>query len=136
MSGIVILMNVLMNTAAVTSQIPAARMYPGELPIGVSLPALAMQVVWGSENKPLSGRGNKLLRRERVQVTVAAADITTAMALATLVRKTLRFRTDAVAGFTGVSVVPDADGPDASIPEPVIHLRMKDYMVTYHEVNQ
>lgn len=136
MSGVNIIIKLLKDSVSVAAVIPNAQLYPGKLPLNFVLPAVAVEKISGKENMPLVGQGRTLLRRERIRVTIAAASYTEANELQPLVRKALRFVVSQALGiYSGVSVVPDLDGPDMELTEPVIHLRPKDYWVSYLEAN-
>lgn len=137
MSGVNIIVKMLLDDASINAAgIADTSIYPGKLPLNFVLPAVAVGFVSGRENRPLAGRPRTLQRWERIRVTVAAASYTEAQTLHATVRKALRFATFQTLGiYSGVSVVPDIDGPEMELTEPVIHLRPKDYWVGFLEAN-
>lgn len=133
MSGIVIAIALAKADATLVNAVPIANMYPGDVPLGKPLPALGFTQVSASERNTLSGNEAKQMCWARIRVRTNAASYTAALDINTLVRKALRNKRGTIAGFEGVSVVPDIDGPDMEVPGPSVHLRTKDFMVWFLE---
>ena len=124
----VVIAALLKSDAALLAQIPAERMYPGDIPQGASFPALAYTNVSG--NDALALRGNVLLETGRVQITVAASSYSAKERLIGLVRGACDNKRGLIAGITVRNVRSGGIGPDLDNKDAGIFGRTIDFLVT------
>lgn len=132
MSGVAIIGALLGRCAEYLAIVPAARTAAGALPIGSLLPATVVKKISGADVQYLADLGPC---RQRVQVSVRAADYETKDRLIPIVKA-------ACAGFTGeietevgtfaaVAVLSAGEGPDFDDGEAGIYQGSHDFMVTF-----
>jgi hypothetical protein len=131
MSGPAIVRALLVADGAVTAAVPAARIQGGVLPEGIALPAIGVMTVSFIERKTVNTQ-TKARVTERVQVSVLAADYPTAKGIVPKVRKACRNKRSA-AGYTGVLVTLEDEGPDIRAQDTGIYMKSQDFLVTYDE---
>jgi len=137
MSGVAIVRYLLVNAAGVTAVVPSDRIMAGDLPVGMTIPAISITQV---DSLPLNTLLiNETPRRhvDRVQVTVfrkAPPDDAGYPGLKTLLNLVLAAcpgQRGTVNGFAVEGIIPDIEGPDIPIPEEKIFTRSRDFLVSY-----
>lgn len=120
---------------------PITRIKEGELPIGVTLPAIQITRVSGTPRNTLAMTEPGALNSERVQVTVftKATDATPAGpgkkgcdALLALVRAACPNQRGTIAGVAVDSILPDIVGPDLSDIPTGLYSGSIDFIVNWH----
>ena len=129
----VVIAALLKGDAALLAQIPADRMYPGDIPLSAALPALAYTNV--SDNDARTIRGNVLFETGRVQVTVAVNSYSAKERLIGLVRDACSNRRGLIAGITVNDVQNAGIGPDLDNKDAGIFGRTIDFLVTSRPAN-
>ncbi len=131
MSSTAIVRTVLAASAAVTAEVPAARIFVGSIAQGTTLPAIGIRIISGVERTTVSMAEASRYRTDRVQVTVHAKTYASKDAILELVRAALSPRTGTVGSFDVDSITPDFEGPDLDDDAPVIFERSRDFMVSW-----
>jgi hypothetical protein len=133
MSGVEIAGTIVSADSDVLAVVPADNMHGGALPIGTALPALVFNTISTTTLAVLS-KGAKRRMRERVQVTVFAADYEAQKAIAPLLRRALDHVAGDIAGLTEVSIVAAGEGADFIVEDPMMWCQTHDFMVDFNEV--
>lgn len=131
MSAPAIVRNVLASAAAVTAQVPAARIFVGDIPLKAALPAIGAKFISGTERQTVKMGEASRYRVDRVQVTVYAATYQSKVEILELVRTALCPKRGDVGGFAVDSILPDGEGPDFDEGDPVIYERSRDFLVSW-----
>lgn len=132
MSGVSVIGALLNGYTPLTDIVPAARIKAGDLPQGVSLPALAVTSVSGSDTNMLS-TGAKRRVRERVQVTVLAPNYRTKASVMRLVKLACADKRGDIADVFEASVLTDGAGPDFMSDDATIWMSTQDFSVSFNE---
>ncbi len=131
MSSPAITRYILANAAAVVAQVPAARIFVGNIPIGATLPAIGVRFISGVERTTAAMSEASRYRTDRVQVTVHAKTYASKVSILELVRAALCPQRGAMNGFDVDSITPDGEGPDFDDEAAVIYERSRDFMVSW-----
>lgn len=136
MSGVAIMRSLLAADVDLTTVVPAARIFAGEVPLGTVLPAIGIEEISMNEIATVARAGQSVTNMSRVQVTVSAktyADQKRVLNLARLGPGT--HRGDRV-GYRVKSVIPSTVGPDMrDTGDASIYQQSRDFMVTFAEAN-
>lgn len=103
----------------------------GPLPQNTALPALATNLISDRERMTLSLAETTRLHRARMQVTVLASSYAQQKELVDLVGRACSKKRGTIAGFNGVVVLADIEGPDSRDDDATIFAQTTDFMVTY-----
>lgn len=131
MSAPAIARYILANAAAVTAQVPAARIFVGPIPLKSDLPAIGVRFISGTERATVSMAEASRFRTDRVQVTVHANTYASKVAILELVRTALSPRSGSFNGFDVDSITPEGEGPDLDDEAAVTFERSRDFMVAW-----
>ena len=131
MSATTVIRHLLAGSAAVTGAVPAGRIRLGILPLGTRLPAIGITSVSGVPRNTLSMAEPQRLVRERVQITLYAANYPDLDRVMWLVAGAEGNRRETIAGLVVRSIVPSTIGPDLEYIDPVIFARSADFHVSY-----
>jgi hypothetical protein len=107
------------------------RIGPGPLAQGVTLPAIAYNLISNQHRNTLSGAEPFRFYRSRVQVTVLATSYAQQKDLIRLVFAACSNRRGVIAGCFNVSVLSDIEGPDMKNDDAGIFMQTIDFMVTF-----
>ncbi len=129
MSGVLVIVDKLKGNAALTAQVPAARIMAGELPERTALPAISVTQISGVPITDL--RGAVTMQADRVQVTVLAKTYTTLRTIMPLVLAACPHTRGTVNGIACDSIRPDIEGPDLSDDEVGFVSRSRDFVVRW-----
>lgn len=141
MSGTLAIWYLLAHNAPVLAAVPIARIKEGELPIGVTMPAIQVTRVSGIPRNTMSMLEPGALNTERVQVSVftkgtgaspAGAGKKGCDALIRLVRTACANQRATIAGVAVDSILPDIVGPDLSDIPTGIYSGSVDFLVHWH----
>lgn len=132
MSGVDVIGEILRASAAVTALVPAARVKEDLLSQKTVLPAIAVGSISVVDLNTFSN-GETRRVTERIQVTVAAADVRTRKALMLAVRNAASKAVGSYADVTDVSVLLDGAGPSLPLTDPTMFLKTQDFRVSYNE---
>lgn len=111
------------------------RIYPGFVPMGKPLPALAYNQVSRVESSKLGLRGGTVVVRSRIEVTAQAKTYPSKKAVLDAVRAACKNRQGLIAGVEVDSVLVDTTGPDLRDDDAGIEMQSQDFRVTFHEAN-
>ena len=131
MSGVAAVRYTLANAAAVIAQVPAARIFAGNVPLNAAVPAIGISQVSGGERTTVSMAEASRFRTDRVQVTVYAATYATKVSILELVRTALSPVRGTVGSVDVDSILPDSEGPDIDDEEARVYERSRDFMVSW-----
>lgn len=109
----------------------STRIGPGPLPQGTALPAVATNLISNVRRNTVGTREAAQLFRSRMQVTVLASSYAQQKTLVRLVADACKYQRGTIAGFSGVSVLPDIEGPDMRDDDATIYMQTIDFSVSY-----
>jgi len=133
-TGIDAVRTALIADATLTGLVPAARIGAGDLPQGITLPALSLTSI-SKVDRNIPNPGAYRHVTERVQVMIHAANYPSQKAIEKAVRGAAADQVGfAVSGLVNVTIHTDGGGPDFTNEEASIHLGTQDFRVTYSEV--
>lgn len=132
MSAEKIIFALLAAHAPLVAVVPASRIAPGPLPQGVALPAIATNLISNRARHTVSTAEARRLWISRMQCTALTASYAEQKRLIRLIDDACRYKRGTIAGFTGVSVIPELEGPDMRDDATVVYMQTIDFMVTYH----
>ena len=130
MSGTAIIKSLLGANAALVAQVPATRIFVGDVPLNTTLPAISVKRISGTSFLPMAMNLTTTFQTQRIQVTLltktAAQD-----AMWALIRPALPNTRGTVSTFAVDSILPDIEGPDMFDQVAVIYQQSTDYMVKF-----
>ncbi len=130
MSGTAIIKSLLGANAALVAQVPATRIFVGDVPLNTILPAISVKRISGTSFLPMAMNLTTTFQTQRIQVTLltktAAQD-----AIWALIRPALPNTRGTVSTFAVDSILPDIEGPDMFDQVAVIYQQSTDYMVKF-----
>ena len=137
MSGVAVIRYLLANAAAVTAVVPATRIMAGDLPLGTSMPAIAVTQVDSIPHNLIRISDSPKVHVDRVQVTVyrgaspGDAGYPGLKSLLALVLAACASTHGSVNGIAVDGITPDLEGPDLPISEEKIFTRSRDFFVRW-----
>lgn len=129
MSGVAVIAYLLTNDAGIIAA--GAQAYAGDAPEKTPLPFCSACKVSGVERETVSMAEATRLRRERVQVTVAAGGYAAKKQLTELVRAACRNRTGTVNGYSVLSILPAGEGPEVDDVASQVYSESVDFFVRW-----
>jgi hypothetical protein len=130
MSGTAITKSLLGANAALVAQVPATRIFVGDVPLNTTLPAISVKRISGTSYLPVAMNLTTTFQTQRIQVTLltktAAQD-----AIWALIRPALPNTRGTVSTFAVDSILPDIEGPDMFDQVALIYQQSTDYMVKF-----
>ncbi|MEH3087722.1 MAG: DUF3168 domain-containing protein [Xylophilus ampelinus] len=132
MKGEEIIFALLSTSPALAAVVPAARIAPGVIPQGTTLPAIAYSHI-SSVDSPMLGTRPALQVRSRIQVTVAAGSYAAKKDLLDLVRKACNGKRGQITGVQVFNVRRDIVGPDIDSAEAKVYTQPIDFLVQFRE---
>lgn len=130
MDGVAAIRLLLTNDGAVTALVPASRISAGDLPQGVTLPAISIDHISGVDrNIPAPGATRHVT--ERVQVTSFAATYPALKTLQRAIKAACADTMPTVSGISAVVVHTDGQGPDFRDESNSIRMGTQDFRVSY-----
>lgn len=137
MSATAIVRDLLGRYAPLTELVPNAKIYAGQIPQNTTLPAISVTAVGGGGDKVRTTARNfeKMMREERVQVTVLAKNYMLMERILKAASLGPGVHSGNVAGFRVNSVLPEGLGPYIGPAGDEIHEQSRDFMVTFVEAN-
>lgn len=125
--------NSLLLAATGVATVVGARIYPSRLPQNTTLPAIAYQVVSGTEITPIDAQAGYQLMRTRVQVTAMAKNYAEVKSAIEAVRLACLYKSGTIAGVKVLSITRDSVGPDLRDDELSIYIQSMDFIVLHYE---
>jgi hypothetical protein len=135
MSAEAIIRALLVADASLGSSVPAAQIYPVEIPEGEPTPAIVISHVSGRELPRIDAQSSFALVQTRVETKIIAKDYPAIKLILPKVRAAANYKRGLIAGFTVISVVRDVTGPDIFDSALGLHSQTLDFMVTWEEPN-
>jgi hypothetical protein len=134
MSGVQIVLDLLLDNAALLELVDEGQIMAGDLPIGTALPAISVTLISGVDLNELDPDPNTTrFVTDRVQVTILAANYPQKSSILTAVRRAVADKAPTISGLTGISVHLDGTGPDFADDETNIRFATQDFRVKYNE---
>lgn len=142
MSGVAVIRWLLVNDAAITAIVPAARVIAGLLPINTVLPAIEVTQISGVPSNFIKTNEKPKVHTDRVQVSVlfkgpegtpAGAGYPGVKSLLALVLKACPSQRGLINGVLVDSIQPDTVGPDISDAVAAIYSQTRDFRVIWVE---
>lgn len=142
MSGTAVIWSLVAHNAPVLAVVPIAGIKEGDLPLNITLPAIAIMRVSGTPRNTLAMTEAGRLRWERVQVSalfkgVAATPSGTGKrgvdALLKLIIAACPNQSGTINGISVDSIVPDIQGPDLADVAAGLYSGSQDFIVRWHE---
>jgi hypothetical protein len=136
MSGSAIVRSLLANMPALTSLVPAARIFSGQVPQQTALPSISVRPISSTEKaQPMARNLSKKMVEERIQVTVWAKSFIEMERILKAASLGPGVHTGTVVGFRVNSILPWYIGPYLGPDGDEIHEQSRDFMVTFVEAN-
>jgi hypothetical protein len=132
MSGVEVLGAILTVDGPLLAVVPAARIMGGDLPQGITLPAIVVTSVSGSDWAVLKADGVRRVS-ERVSATVLANNYAEQKAVIRLIRTACADKRGDFGGVTEVSITTDVRGPDMRSDDNSIWFQSQDFSVSFNE---
>lgn len=123
----------LLAAASPVTTLVGDRIYPGIVPQGKALPALAVQHISSVELTTIDANAAFGLVKSRVQVTVLAANYPDQKTLLDEVRKACNYQRGVIQSVRVISVIRDNHGPDMRDDDAGIYTQSIDFQVTHQE---
>lgn len=130
MNGVAAMRALLVADAGVTALAPATRISAGDLPQGVTLPAISIDLI-SSTDRNIPSQGATRHVSDRVQITTLAATYPALKSLQEAVKTACADKFPAVAGISNVTVHTQNQGPDFRDEENSVRMGTQDFRVTY-----
>lgn len=131
----VTVMRALLLAHAPVVAIVGSRVSAGDIPQGVTLPAIGIREISRIEQATIENGGTESLITARVQVTGYTKSYPAQKALLTAAKLGSGVHTGVIAGVTVRSVLRDVVGPDMSDAAAEIYEQARDFKVAYIEPN-
>ena len=129
MSGTAVVKALLSANAALIAQVPAARIFVGDVPLNTTLPAISVKMVSGVQRNTIAMTETKTVV-ERVQVTLLTKTATQGP-IWPLIRAALPVSRGTVSTFEVDSILPEMAGPDMFDQIAIIYQQSVDFMVRF-----
>lgn len=134
MSAEKIIRTLLTASASVTALV-SDRIYPGEIPQGVALPAVGLSHISTTEVPTIDAAAANVLVQSRIECVALAKDYATVKSIISSIRSACNYAHGTIGGFAVVSVRRDLVGADARDSDLTIFAQTIDFIVTWHEPN-
>lgn len=132
MSGVQVICELLMADGDLVALVPTARIRAGFLPKGVDLPSIAVTSISSVDRNVLSPGAQRRVR-ERVQITVLAANYRDKRTVMQASRRACADRRGDFAGVTAVVVLTDGAGADFPPDNGNVWMATQDTVVSFNE---
>ncbi len=133
MNDVVAIRYLLSQNTALLAVVPAAKIMAGALPLGIVLPAIAVNHISTTERNNVEMKSAKVLATSRVQVTVQAKSYAEQKSILELVRKACPNTHATVNGVQVDSILPDIAGPDMRNDDLGIYMQSRDFIIKFLE---
>jgi hypothetical protein len=135
MSAEKVLNALLKADAALVALVGADNIFPGVIPQGTELPAVAYNHISTVERTTLAMNESKVVTTSRIEVAVQAKTYPSQKAVLAAVRAACKNRQGTIAGVYVHSVLRDTVGPDMRDDDAGIYMQTIDFKVTFDETN-
>lgn len=129
MSGTAVIRSLLAANAALIAQVPAARIFVGDVPLNTTLPAISVKMISGVQRNTVAMTETKSVV-ERVQVTLLTKTASQGP-IWPLIRAALPNSRGVISTFGVDSILPDMAGPDMFDQTAIIYQQSQDFMVRF-----
>lgn len=124
----------LLGNAAGVSALVGARIYPGPIPQGTTLPAISYEHISTVPLRTLDAAAGYSLVQSRIECTAVAKTYGEQKALVEEIRKALDYQRGTVASIEVVSILRGAAGPDIRDDDVQLYTQAVDFLVTFREI--
>lgn len=121
----------LLSAAPAITALVGTRIYPGQVPEGQPLPALAIEHISSVRLGRIDAQAPTHPTQTRVQVNVVAATYPGVKALRDAVTAALQYQRGSLGGGTVIAILPDVAGPDLSVPALNLYHQPLDFLVLH-----
>jgi len=122
--------NLLKNNAALVALVPVARIFPSLIPLNTTMPAISYSLVSGVETTAIGLTTS--LKRDRVQITIAAKSYPDVKSIMALVIAAMNNKQGTFNGVRVDSVIKDVFGPDFRDDDAGVFYQSVDFKIDYH----
>ena len=122
--------HLLKNSSALTAVVPVARIFPSLIPLNTAMPAIAYSMISGVETTAIGLTTS--LKRDRIQVTVAAKTYPEVKNIMALIISAMNNKQGTYNGVRVDSVIKDVFGPDMRDDDAGIFYQSIDFKIDYH----
>lgn len=129
------IIHALLRADAEVAEGVGTRIYPGFVPLGVAIPAIAYTHISTVEEEHIDAQVPAALVHSRIQVTVFAAAYPAQKKLLAAVRRACNYERGLIADTRVVCVRRLSVGPDLSNADAGIYMQSLDFLVTFYEPN-
>lgn len=133
MSGVAIVRSLLVANAPLIAQVPAIRIFAGDLPENTVIPAIEITQISGLQHNTVAMTESPFLSTERVQITVFAKSYPLQKSYLSLIRAALPNTRGIINGFNTDSILPDIESPDMKDYVALIYMQGYDFIVRYYK---
>lgn len=130
MSGTYIVRALLADSPLLTATVPGIRIMAGDLPLGITRPAIGIRGIDDVPYQTISAAASRLIT-ERVQVTVEADDYESMLAVYGLLPAAFPDTYGRVNGYNVVSIALDSGGPDIPDIDSSLYSKSRDVIVRW-----
>lgn len=125
--------NSLISADAGVQAVVGTRIYPSRLPQNTTMPAIAYQVVSGTELTPIDAQAGYQIMRTRVQITAMGKNYVDVKNALEAVRLACLYKSGTIAGVKVISITRDIVGPDTRDDDLSIYIQSIDFVVMHYE---
>jgi hypothetical protein len=125
----------LLTASSTVTALVSDRVYPGEIPQGVALPAIGLTHISTVEVSTIDASAANMLVQSRIECTALAKDYATVKSIISAIRSACNYAHGTVAGFSVVSVRRDLVGYDTRDSDTGILAQTIDFQVYWQEPN-
>lgn len=115
--------------APLTAVVPTTRIFPGLIPLGTTLPAIAYNFISGVPEKGIDMQTHMV--RARIQVSVQTKTYPQQKQIVELIKDACDAKQGTIAGYHIDSVLQDTIGPDLRDDDAGIYMQTVDFIVKY-----
>lgn len=132
MSGTAIVRYLLAHNSGLIAQVPAAKIFGGDVPIKTVLPAISVKTISSNKRLTVAMNESAYLTTERVQVTVLTKDYASGKSILRLVDTALPNTRGTVNSFNCDSLLPDMQGPDLFDSDAIVYEQSRDFIIKFN----
>lgn len=129
MSGTAVIKSLLSANVALIAQVPAARIFVGDVPLNTTLPAISVKLIDGVQRNTVAMTETKSVL-DRVQVSLLTKTAAQGP-IWPLIRAALPVSRGTVSTFDVDSIIPDREGQNLFDQVAIIYQQSNDFMVRF-----
>jgi hypothetical protein len=125
--------NSLLGADSGVGAVVGSRIYPSRLPQNTTMPAMAYEVISGTELTPIDAQAGYQVMRTRMRITAMGKNYIDVKNAIEAVRVACLYKSGTIAGVKVISITRDNVGPDLRDDELSIYLQSIDFIVMHYE---